>query len=68
MKALLKLGQNGFGQKRSPSSLGKEDMVVISMNYIFYDHVMKKKCLNELYRLTSCKNFLKESLGTVMNH
>ena len=24
----------------------------------------KKKSLNELYRLTSCKNFLKESLGT----
>ena len=23
-----------------------------------------KKVLNELYRLTSCKNFLKESLGT----
>ena len=23
-----------------------------------------QKCLNELYRLTSCKNFLKESLGT----
>ena len=22
-----------------------------------------EKCLNELYRLTSCKNFLKESLG-----
>ena len=29
-------------------------------------HLIKilKKMLNELYRLTSCKNFLKESLGT----
>jgi hypothetical protein len=24
----------------------------------------RQKYLNELYRLTSCKNFLKESLGT----
>ena len=29
---------------------------------------MEKKSLNELYRLTSCKNFLKESLGTQPRH
>ena len=30
----------------------------------YHQMLPRKKCLNELYRLTSCKNFLKESLGT----